>query len=67
MLMHVNAMNNLVLCSVHARVNLQMQWGWTLLHTAVENGNTAMVKLMLDHGCDPDVQAEAQDTYVSAK
>jgi uncharacterized protein len=33
-------------------LNARQQQGWTSLHEAAQNGDPAMVKLLLDHGAD---------------
>ncbi len=42
-----------------ADVNARDRWGATPLYRAAENGNAALVQLLLDKGADPDVALSA--------
>jgi ankyrin repeat protein len=43
-------------------VNARQQGGWAPIHAAAQNGDRALVELLLKHGADPNLANDAGKT-----
>jgi len=41
-----------------APVNAKQHGGWTALHSAADNGDLEMIRILLEHGADPLTQSD---------
>ena len=58
---------NLFLLDKRVNLNKQDNYGWTGLHWACENGNTNLVKLILESGkCDLNIKTTEDYGYIKS-